>query len=394
MYVTRGRMQGTSLLCFLLAGFHFHLAVGRELKFVQAIWRHGDRAPDRKMYSNDVYGEEYWPRGWNQLTNLGMLQMKELGQFMHDRYAGSFVSPSFNKTEVFVLSSEADRALVSAQALLNGFFPAMDQLSQFENNLPWQPIPVHSSGADDPDPLLKPTSFDCPKYDEVAKETLDKLAKEMRAKYSRFFTFIEQNAENGASMTFHNVAKLGGISREIIHNLSQPAWVHQTWPEYGNQTTLELLTEIRRAERISEFNSTKLAYLRGGFLLGDWLSRITKLAKGEPAEKPSKMMLYSSHDGTIQALLHSMRLNDGKQVPYSACIFMEVHQVDDGGWEVELFYRRNRVLERMTVVGCEEVCPVTKLMKLLKKRAIYKKKKLLQECGLNYNSCENNDSED
>uniref|UniRef100_A0A915DS26 Acid phosphatase n=1 Tax=Ditylenchus dipsaci TaxID=166011 RepID=A0A915DS26_9BILA len=129
----------------------------------------------------------------------------------------------------------------------------MDQLSQFENNLPWQPIPVHSSGADDPDPLLKPTSFDCPKYDEVAKETLDKLAKEMRAKYSRFFTFIEQNAEN--------------------------------------------------------------------------VPQDQQVAKGKPANKPSKMMLYSSHDGTIQALLHSMRLNDGKQVPYSACIFMEVHQV-------------------------------------------------------------------
>uniref|UniRef100_A0A915DS93 Acid phosphatase n=1 Tax=Ditylenchus dipsaci TaxID=166011 RepID=A0A915DS93_9BILA len=329
-------MQVISMLYFLLAAFN--LALGRELKFVQAIWRHGDRAPGEKLYSNDVYGEEYWPRGWNQLTNLGMLQMKELGQFMHDRYAGSFVSPSFNKTEVFVLSSEADRALVSAQALLNGFFPPMDQLSQFEINLPWQPIPVHSTGADDPDPLLKPTSFECPNYDKAAKASLDHLAEEIRAKYSTFFTFIEQNAENGASMTFHNVAKLGGINIEIIHNLIQPAWVHQVWPEYGNQTTLEILTEIQRVERISEFNSPYLAYLRGGFLLGDWLSRITKLAKGEPAEKPSKMMLYSSHDGTLQALLHSMGLSDGKQVPYSACIFMEVYQGDDGSWEVEVYF--------------------------------------------------------
>ena len=28
----------------------------RELKYVHAIWRHGDRAPKRKPYEDDIYG--------------------------------------------------------------------------------------------------------------------------------------------------------------------------------------------------------------------------------------------------------------------------------------------------------------------------------------------------
>lgn len=50
--------------------FYFRNCLCRELKFVQAIWRHGDRAPSKLAYPNDPYNETYWPRGWNQLTNV------------------------------------------------------------------------------------------------------------------------------------------------------------------------------------------------------------------------------------------------------------------------------------------------------------------------------------
>ena len=48
----------------------FSMIECRELKFVQAIWRHGDRAPSNKPYPNDPNDESSWPRGWNQLTNV------------------------------------------------------------------------------------------------------------------------------------------------------------------------------------------------------------------------------------------------------------------------------------------------------------------------------------
>ncbi|VDN19217.1 unnamed protein product [Gongylonema pulchrum] len=41
-----------------------------ELLYVQAVWRHGDRAPSKLPYPNDVNNETMWPRGWSQLTNV------------------------------------------------------------------------------------------------------------------------------------------------------------------------------------------------------------------------------------------------------------------------------------------------------------------------------------
>ena len=91
----------------------------RRLRYVQAIWRHGDRAPKKKPYGADIYGkigngmivawgifpiqkdEKYWPRGWNQLTTLGMQQMQDLGRFFRNRYVGTFLSSEFHRKEVW-----------------------------------------------------------------------------------------------------------------------------------------------------------------------------------------------------------------------------------------------------------------------------------------------------
>ena len=49
--------------------------------------------------------------------------------------------------KVFVQSSDSKRALVSAQALLHGLYPVIDPDDQFDPNLNWLPIAVHSTGA-------------------------------------------------------------------------------------------------------------------------------------------------------------------------------------------------------------------------------------------------------
>lgn len=41
-----------------------------RLRFVQAFWRHGDRAPRSLPYPNDKYDIGYWPREWLHLTEV------------------------------------------------------------------------------------------------------------------------------------------------------------------------------------------------------------------------------------------------------------------------------------------------------------------------------------
>ena len=66
-----------------------------------------------------------------------------------------------------------------------------------------------------------------------------------------------------------------------------------TWPEYGNNTTLQLLQQIDQETRINEFDDDKLSKLRGGYLLGDWISRAEEV-KNKMQKEPSKMILYSA----------------------------------------------------------------------------------------------------
>lgn len=44
--------------------------VEEYLIYVQAVWRHGDRAPHQLPYPSDLNDERSWPRGWSQLTNV------------------------------------------------------------------------------------------------------------------------------------------------------------------------------------------------------------------------------------------------------------------------------------------------------------------------------------
>ncbi|KAH7716893.1 Histidine acid phosphatase family protein [Aphelenchoides avenae] len=351
----------------------------RELAFVQAIWRHGDRAPSGLPYPTDPYDEIYWPRGWSQLTNLGMQQCRELGEFFRQRYAGTFVNTSVVKNQIYVRSSDSDRALTSAQSFLSGFYPP-DERELFDNGLRWQPIAVHASGVDVPDPLLKPTGFDCPEYDETAKKLNQNLHDAVTKHYRELFAFLANVAGYGPNITLHDVAGLNDINRELAHNLSQPDWVYRRWDEYGGYTTLELVTELRRVERINQFNKKPLYRLRGGYLLGDWLKRAKSVASGKH-KKPKKMMLYSSHDGTLQSLLYALEVAPDHQIPYAACIIMELYRTDDGKYEVELFYRNNGGLDRLVHKKCSAACPLDKFLDILDDNAIYSEKKLYKKCN-------------
>ncbi|KAJ1350059.1 hypothetical protein KIN20_005766 [Parelaphostrongylus tenuis] len=131
------------LASLFLVEQQLQISAARELVFVQAIWRHGDRAPQSLPYPRDPYNETAWQRGWGQLTNLGMQQMNELGIFFRKRY-DFFISSHFVPSEVYIRSSDSDRALTSAQAFLAGFYPASDSF-EWESGNHWQPIPIHAA---------------------------------------------------------------------------------------------------------------------------------------------------------------------------------------------------------------------------------------------------------
>lgn len=371
-----------NFIIFLFIHFLPLFLAKKEIAFLQCIWRHGDRGPSKLPYPGDPYDESFWPRGWNQLTNLGMQQMNELGQFLRQRYVEDwpFLSSSYDPDEVFVQSSDSKRALVSAQALLHGLYPVIDPDDQFDPNLNWLPIAVHSTGANNE--LLKPTSFECPTYEGIKKTTKKELENELKIKYKDLFEFVQINVFNSTMpLTLHQVASLNNLNREIAHNLTQPAWVERRWPQYGNWSTLELVTELRRLERINEFNRPEMAYLMGGYLLGDWINRAEKVINSKSPNEAEKAVLYSSHDGTLQALLSLMGQRVDKLVPYASTICMEILKNNDT-YHIEMYYRHSGLVQHLNFPDCPLIqCPAETLIKSLRSRAIFERKRLYHLCG-------------
>lgn len=67
-----------------------------SLRFVHAIWRHGDRTPSGTFPTDP---NKIWDIGFGELTTTGMRQQFELGQYIQQRYQG-FLNPNYNSFEV------------------------------------------------------------------------------------------------------------------------------------------------------------------------------------------------------------------------------------------------------------------------------------------------------
>ncbi|CAJ0936378.1 unnamed protein product, partial [Mesorhabditis belari] len=190
----------------------FLSGVSAELVLLLAVWRHGDRAPERLPYPNDKNGEEAWPRGWEQLTNLGISQGFELGTFLRKRYAGQLFARDFNRKEVFVQSSDSERAMETGQAVMAGLFPAEGN-RVWNASTEWQPTPMHTNGKGREDPLLKPTGVFCPNYEAIRKRDFHRLEMRMDKKYGGLFDWL--SAETGMNVSFANVKKLYDVDKEV-----------------------------------------------------------------------------------------------------------------------------------------------------------------------------------
>ncbi|KAK6051889.1 histidine acid phosphatase [Cooperia oncophora] len=257
-------------LPLLLTIFSFHnlvsLVAAKELVYVQAIWRHGDRAPLKLPYPKDPYTESAWQRGWAQLTNIGMNQLNELGNYFRNTY-NFFVSTVYNPSEVYIRSSDSDRALTSAQAFISGFYPANGTF-EWRSGETWQPIPIHATTPNEPDLLVKPTGTPCKKYDDLVAAEDNDQAKVYNAQYSEMFQVLGEQT-GIANFSYQNINKIYDIQRELLHGMTekQPSWVFKYWPQYNNRSTMDIVTELRTIRMITKFNSTEKANVRIYFFI-------------------------------------------------------------------------------------------------------------------------------
>ncbi|CAL1300915.1 unnamed protein product [Larinioides sclopetarius] len=197
------------------------------LLLVQTLSRHGDRAPSR-LYSPDPNSAAHWPEGLGKITLLGRKQQYAVGKFLRSMYKDFVTS---NPNEVLVNSSSADRCLRSAETLVAAFY-APQGIWKFEDDLNWQPIPIHYQPTEQ-DKFLSFASI-CPRSVADSKRLYNsRQVQEVFQKHKDildyFSSHVGYNVSRGNSaFRLHDTLLI-----EKIHNISIPKWAHQYWDELG-----------------------------------------------------------------------------------------------------------------------------------------------------------------
>uniref|UniRef100_A0A8C0MG94 acid phosphatase n=1 Tax=Canis lupus familiaris TaxID=9615 RepID=A0A8C0MG94_CANLF len=290
-------------------------AVAKELKFVTLVFRHGDRSPI-ETFPNDPIKEASWPQGFGQLTQLGMEQHYELGQYIKKRY-GKFLNESYKREQVYIQSTDVDRTLMSAMTNLAGLFPP-EGISIWNPSLPWQPIPVHTLSLSE-DRLLYLPFRDCPRFKELTEETLK--SEEFQKRLHPYKDFIETLP----TLTGYHTQDLFGMWTKVydplfcesVHNFTLPSWATE-----DTMTKLKELSELSILSIYGIHKQKEKSRLQGGVLVSEILNHM------KIATQPSnhrKLIMYSAHDTTVSGLQMALDVYNGILPPYASCHIMELY---------------------------------------------------------------------
>ncbi|XP_058585880.1 prostatic acid phosphatase isoform X1 [Neofelis nebulosa] len=341
---------------FLLSFWVDRGVVAKELKFVTLVFRHGDRSPI-ETFPNDPIKESSWPQGFGQLTQLGMEQHYELGQYIRQRYR-KFLNESYKREQVYIQSTDVDRTLMSAMTNLAGLFPP-EGISIWNPSLPWQPIPVHTISLSE-DRLLYLPFGDCPRFKELKDETLK--SEEFQKRLHPYKDFIETLP----TFTGYHTRDLFGMWTKVydplfcenVHNFTLPSWATE-----DTMTKLKELSELSILSVYGIHKQKEKSRLQGGVLVGEILNHL------KSATRPSnhrKLVMYSAHDTTVAGLQMALDVYNGILPPYASCHIMELY-LENGEYFIEMYYRNETQHEPypLTLPGCTPSCPLTKFAELV-----------------------------
>lgn len=349
------------LLALLVLGLHTP-AAGKTLRFVNLVYRHGDRSPI-VAYPTDPNTEKDWPQGFGQLTQIGMRQHYALGQYLRNRYS-RFLNSSYDRQEIYIRSTDFDRTLMSAESNLAGLYPPQGH-QIFHPGLNWQPIPVYTVPVDDDKMLVFPLR-NCPRYTELITETenTDEYKKILMENKDFLNLLSKVTGVPREQLSLNYVWSIyDTLFCEQLHNKTVPSWVTPSVME-----RMRTLKEFYILAHYGLYKQREKSQLQGGMLVKKILQNIEQsLNVSSPTPKP-KLIMYSAHDTTIVAL--QMALNVYSLAPpYASCHIFELYLEDNGSFTVEMYYKNDSSSEPhpLTLPACTHSCPLDRFVQIARR---------------------------
>ena len=311
---------GIIFLCFCYLSKGAMAASTDKLIFAIDVIRHGDRTPASDMPT----APHVWSEGLGQLTGIGMKQEHALGLKLHDRYIGKLLPTSYQAGIMYVRSSDYDRTLMSAQAILLGFYslgtgPLIQiQDAQVTDALPngFQPIPVHTIPkhqeplliCDDEKNIVLNYSFQ-----DLLKSNLYPT-KEWQAKEKQLQPyFAAWSQATGIPITcLYDLKPLTDIlSIERLKGIELPPGLSEE-----DATTI---IDAGHWAMLTAFKNPVIGKTTGAALLQEISNYLKNAAKNsEEHPDPLKYVLFSAHDITLLSVMSAMGVPLNEMPPYSS----------------------------------------------------------------------------
>ncbi|XP_071455095.1 prostatic acid phosphatase-like [Hetaerina americana] len=323
---------------------------------VHVLFRHGERTPT-ETYPNDPYKDDsYWPEGWGQLDNYGKKQLHDLGVYLKNRYGPGGVREiyggGFNTAETKVLSTDADRCLNSAAALLSGMFPPSASPGGSQVWLPeldWQPVPIRYIERNED--MMIASKKPCARYDEdlqavYASSEVQKVNQENQDLYNH----LSENSGKTYNTILDVEFLYNTLQIEELRGLKLPNWLSGWYPE-----RLRPLASLSLAlfTRTLPMKKTK-----AGVLLWDMATHMgDKIST--PTEK-NKIFFYSGHDTTIVNMMQALGIADDNFKPdFGTAVLVELLEYTNGDKNVKIYMKNSTSSDELypiIIPSCPEPC--------------------------------------
>uniref|UniRef100_A0A0N5B6C6 Acid phosphatase n=1 Tax=Strongyloides papillosus TaxID=174720 RepID=A0A0N5B6C6_STREA len=331
------------LVGLLLALICFSTNKGDDtLLGVQALWRHGARSPE-VIFDYDPHKND-WPVPLGELTTEGMRQHYDLGKRLMQRYGEEYklINTSYDVGEIYVRSTDVNRALVSAYSNLAGMFSESKNTYPDGNwPSPWTPIPVHTVNDTD-DNLLNPT-FYCPRLYQLSDERLQrKQFLIFENTFSSLFDYL--TLHSGVNITDYKSLETLYVTIRVekYFNYSQPSWVTD---DIFKQMELLVNSSINYSYGCAGFGlpeDKELISLKQGYLVWQMIDNMKKMIKNKGIEK---FIAYSAHDTTLMAFANvlgaKVEIMGQGIIDFAASFLLELWKDGNENYYIQLFYANN-----------------------------------------------------
>uniref|UniRef100_A0A2H1W2H8 acid phosphatase n=2 Tax=Spodoptera frugiperda TaxID=7108 RepID=A0A2H1W2H8_SPOFR len=345
----------TSLLFFVLfclRGLRYNadsVVDGTELLMSFLVHRHGERTPVQSSLTLSNHVDELRKAsakyGFGQLTNVGKRRSYQLGQFIRRRY-DKLLSPTFNRSEIYVRSTDFIRAKMTVLTALAAVYPAT--ADNWSTDINWTPVPY----------TTVPAKYDfnlaiinCPKF----KESF------FRSKITSTVPELDLYADT-----------LAHWSHIVGNNISsQPLIIpYALYDLYACQISLgvpledeiaEIYPEIEQIAAIAikaMFYTDSMRALSAGVLLNEFFTVADKVIAGVDVQK---VHIYSAHDVNVFALEAATKVANPQGVPkYASAYALELRKVVDTGEyvvvPVYLNTPKEEVITYLEIEDCGQRC--------------------------------------